>query len=71
MEKEIWKTIDGYPNYMVSNLGRVKSLNYNGTGREKILKPTKNKYNGYLQVCLYKKRKRKIQYKNFKTSTPN
>lgn len=23
---EIWKTIDGYPNYMVSNLGRVRSL---------------------------------------------
>ena len=23
--KEVWKTIEGHPNYMVSNLGRVKS----------------------------------------------
>lgn len=26
MEVEIWKTIDGYPNYQVSNMGRVKRL---------------------------------------------
>ena len=29
MKMEIWKEIKDYPNYMVSNLGRVKSLNYN------------------------------------------
>ena len=35
--EEIWKIIDGYPNYMVSNLGRVKTLNYKRSGREKIM----------------------------------
>lgn len=50
---EIWKDIEEYPNYMISNLGRVKSLNYNHTRREKILKPHKNK-NGYLYICLSK-----------------
>ena len=48
MEQEIWKSIKGYENYEVSNLGRIKSLKY---GKEKILKPVKNKY-GYLQVVL-------------------
>lgn len=42
MKKEIWKTIDGYENYQVSSLGRVKSLNYNKTGKEKLLKPLLN-----------------------------
>lgn len=36
MKMEIWKEIKDYPNYMVSNLGRVKSLNYNRTGVEQI-----------------------------------
>lgn len=55
MEKEIWKDIDGYNGlYQVSNLGRVKSLNYNKTGIEKILKPKKSKL-GYLSLWLYKK----------------
>lgn len=51
--KEIWKEIKGYPNYMVSNMGQVKSLNYNHTGREKIMKPSVNK-SGYLLICLSK-----------------
>lgn len=35
---EEWKDIKGYEGaYQVSNLGRVKSLNYNGTKKEKIL----------------------------------
>lgn len=54
--KEIWKEIKGYPNYMVSNMGRVKSLNYNHTGREKIMKPSVSK-RGYLLICLHKNRK--------------
>ena len=46
--EEIWKDIVGYENiYQISNLGRVKSLNYNHTGREKILKPSVNK-DGYI-----------------------
>ena len=36
---EIWKDIKGYEgSYQVSNLGRVKSLNYHREGIEKILK---------------------------------
>ena len=55
---EIWKDIEGYEGlYQVSNLGRVKSLNYKRSGREKILKPDKSK-TGYLYLCLYKNNKR-------------
>lgn len=58
--EEIWKEIDGYPNYMVSNLGRVKSLERvimksNGkrqTIKETIRKGVKDK-DGYLIVTLY------------------
>lgn len=55
MEKnnEIWRDIKGYPNYQVSNLGRIKSLNYHRTGKEKILKSAKNS-KGYLLIVLYK-----------------
>ena len=57
--EEIWKDIEGYEGlYQVSNLGRVKSLKYNKTGRERILKIDKNK-NGYLYILLYKNNKRK------------
>lgn len=51
---EVWKDIKGYEAlYQVSNLGRVKSLNYHRTGKERILKPgTQTK--GYLKVPLYK-----------------
>jgi len=38
MKEEIWKDIEGYENYMVSSLGRVKSLNYSNTRKERILK---------------------------------
>lgn len=34
---EIWKDIKDYENYQVSNLGRVRSLNYLGCGKIKIL----------------------------------
>ena len=51
--KEIWKSINEYPNYMVSNMGNVKSLNYRRTGREKILKPKIEK-SGYQRVGLWK-----------------
>lgn len=50
---EIWKTIKDYPNYQVSNLGRVKSLNYLRTGKEKILRINKDK-DGYFQITLSK-----------------
>ena len=62
---EIWKTIENYPDYQVSSLGRVKSIErkvWNGkvysTHRERILKPIKN-LDGYLQVVLIKEGNRK------------
>ena len=44
---EYWEDIKGYPNYAVSNLGRIKNK-VSG----KILKPQKD-YKGYLRVRLY------------------
>lgn len=58
MNIEYWKFIPGYEGYMVSDQGRVKSLNYNHTGKEQILRPAKDK-DGYLQVTLFKDGKRK------------
>ena len=53
-EKEIWKDIKGFEGkYQVSNLGNVKSLNYNRTKKERILTPKKR--SGYLIVTLSKK----------------
>ena len=52
---EEWKDIKGYEGrYQVSNLGRVKSLNYNRTNREKILSLNKHNKNGYYSVQLSK-----------------
>lgn len=51
---EIWKDIEGYEGlYQVSNLGRVKSLNYNHTGKSKNRILSKDKY-GYLFIRLHK-----------------
>lgn len=55
VEVEVWKTIDGYEDYQVSNLGRVKSLLFN---RERILKYF-NDCAGYLQVKISKNKKPK------------
>ena len=56
---EIWKDIDEFEClYQISNLGNVKSLNYNRTGKERNLKPLIDK-DGYLQVNLYKNGKLK------------
>lgn len=46
-DDEIWKNIPNYPNYMISNYGRIFSNNYN-----KILKQYINK-EGYYYVTLY------------------
>lgn len=56
-QTEEWRPVKGFENYMVSSLGQVKSLNYNKTGKEQILKPAKNK--GYLRVILCKDKKKK------------
>ncbi len=58
LSNEIWRDIEGYPGYQVSNLGRVRSLDYRRTGQVMVLKPGKNKY-GYLQVILWKNGKPK------------
>ena len=50
---EIWKTIEDYPNYMISSMGRVKSLGNNKTRKEKIRK-LQNSKDGYLQIELWK-----------------
>lgn len=52
--EEVWKDIKGYEGlYQVSDLGRVKSLNYNKTGVERVMVGIKNT-RGYLAVCLCK-----------------
>lgn len=48
---EEWRTVDGYENYMVSNLGRMKSLNYKRSGQEGIMTLVPNG-NGYLTLLL-------------------
>lgn len=50
---EIWRDIENYPGYQVSNYGRVRSLNYNHTGQVRVLKPDKDIGN-YLRVVLCK-----------------
>ena len=58
---EEWRTcvyngeiLDGYE---VSSLGNVRNVNYRGTGRTRMLHPSKRK-DGYLQVLLRKNGKR-------------
>ena len=60
---EIWRTAiyDGeiYEGlYKVSNLGKILSLNYNHTGKPGLMNPGTDK-DGYLEVGLWKNRKRK------------
>ena len=55
---EEWRDIEGYEGlYQVSNLSRVRSLNYNKTGQIKELSYAKRR--GYLGVTLYKNGKPK------------
>lgn len=62
LPKQIWKDIPGYEGkYQVSNTGRVRSLNYNRTGKTKVLKQNTNKL-GYKSVFLCKDGKFKRYY---------
>lgn len=62
---EVWKNILNYENkYQVSNLGNVRSLNYNNTGKIQLLRPKINKH-GYREIKLSKNNKTK----NFLVST--
>ena len=52
--KEIWKDIPNYEKkYQISNLGNIKTLNYKGTKKEKILKQQIDK-DGYKYIVLHK-----------------
>lgn len=51
---EIWIDIEGFEGkYQVSNTGKVRSMNYNNTGKIRELKQKLNKY-GYYEVKLSK-----------------
>lgn len=52
----IWKKIPGYADYMVSNLGDVKSFKYR---KEHIMTPHLDGQGRYVFVCLCKKGKKK------------
>ena len=57
---EIWKKIEGYNRYFISNLSRVKSIKGN---KEIILKPFKsNNKNSYFEVCFSKNCKTHKEY---------
>jgi len=57
LENEIWKIIQDFNDYRVSNLGRVKSLKYK---KERILKQGIDS-KGYFQVILCKNKKQKTK----------
>lgn len=56
---EIWKNIDGYDGYQVSNLGNVRSLNFRRSGKTRALNPVKMDVYGHLYVGLFKNRRAK------------
>jgi hypothetical protein len=59
LENEIWKPVVGFEGkYMVSNMGRVKSLSYQRTGEERLLSQVCMSGN-YLGVSLWKNNKGK------------
>lgn len=57
LETEIFKQIQGYDNYYISNFGRIKN---NHNNRENIMTPTIN--NNYYSICLIKDEKEKQFY---------
>lgn len=58
--KEIWKPVLGYEEaYLVSNLGKIKSLKW---GNERILKPGVGGRLNYLKVILYNNNKKLNKY---------
>ena len=59
--EEIFKDVDGYEGlYQVSNLGRLKNINYRGTGVHRFFTPTKK--DGYLRSGLRKNNIAKNHY---------
>lgn len=67
LENEVWRVVvvpelGTYPNYQISSMGRVKSLNYGKTGKERLLKLSKDEY-GYLKVGLVKEGEKQRLFK--------
>lgn len=48
----VWKVIEGFPRYEVSNQGEIRIINYRNLGYPRILK-TRKSHNGYDIVNLY------------------
>ena len=57
---EVWKQIDGYENYQISNFGRIKRLPSRYRKTEMIIRQMVNRY-GYHRITLWKNG----QYKRF------
>lgn len=55
---EIWKKVDGYDKYLISNYGRIKNLDYKRSHKEMLMSSGKIK-NGYLVIVLSKNATRK------------
>ena len=52
-EVEVWRDIVGFNGYQVSNLGNIRSLNYNGTKNVRVLKPSLSGPNrGYKSISM-------------------
>lgn len=54
---EVWKKVEGYDNYEVSNTGKVRTHNYMNRGETREMSPSSCR--GYLQVNLFKDNKQK------------
>lgn len=62
-EVEIWRDVRDFEGfYKVSNLGRVKSLNYRNTGKPGIITPMHRNCDKYLRIALSKKGKKEYRY---------
>ena len=60
---EVWKDVRDFEGiYQVSNLGRIKSLNYRNTGKEGIITPMHRNCDKYLRISLSKKGKKEYRY---------
>ena len=58
VESEVWKPVVGYEGlYEVSNIGRVRSINFHKSGKAKVMRPSLNTW-GYPIVDLRKNSKR-------------
>lgn len=54
---ELWKKVEGYESYEISNTGKVLTHNWMNRGITKVMCPSK--YRGYFQVNLWKNGKQK------------